>query len=80
MIVNVDDRTGGERPIPQAPYRFSSAASGVKGPAVHRVEHNQTVLRDWLAMSAKDVEAMTASGLIKASRSRNNNNQSQEDE
>ena len=66
MIVNVDDRAGGERPVPQSPYRFSNAASGVKGPAAHRGEHNQTVLNDWLAMTVDEVEAMTRSGLIKA--------------
>ena len=50
----------------RSPYRFSNAASGVKGPAAHRGEHNQTVLNDWLAMTVDEVRAMTRSGLIKA--------------
>ena len=35
-IVQVDDREGGTRPVVQSPYRFSAAASGVRGPAPHR--------------------------------------------
>jgi crotonobetainyl-CoA:carnitine CoA-transferase CaiB-like acyl-CoA transferase len=50
-IVQVDDRAGGTRPIPQSPYRFSGAASGVRGPAPWRGEHNAEVLREWLGMS-----------------------------
>ena len=47
-IVQIDDRAGGTRPIPQSPYRFSAARSGVRGPAAHRGEHNFEVLAGWL--------------------------------
>ena len=30
-IAEIDDRGGGTRPIPQSPYRFSDARSGVRG-------------------------------------------------
>ena len=39
-IAQIDDRAGGTRPIPQSPYRFSDAASFVRGGAPHRGEHN----------------------------------------
>jgi CoA:oxalate CoA-transferase len=51
MIAEVDDRAGGTRPIPQSPYRFSNAASGVRGPTAHRGEHNREVLQDWLDLN-----------------------------
>lgn len=54
-IVQIDDREGGTRPIPQSPYRFSAAKSGVRGPAPHRGEHNAEVLGDWLGCSAAEV-------------------------
>ena len=57
-IVQIDDRQGGTRPIPQSPYRFSEAASGVRGPAPHRGEHNRSVLAEWLDFSAADVEQL----------------------
>lgn len=54
-IVQIDDREGGTRPIPQSPYRFSAATSGVRGPAPHRGEHNRAVLAEWLGFSEADV-------------------------
>lgn len=58
MIVQVDDRAGGKRPVPQSPYRFSAAASGVRGPAAHLGEHNREVLGDWLALSEAEIEQL----------------------
>lgn len=65
-IVEIDDRAGGTRPITQSPYRFSAARSGVRGPAPHRGEHNQSVLDDWLGMAAIDVAALASSGVLLA--------------
>lgn len=65
-IVEVDDGAGGRRPIPQSPYRFSAARSGVRGPAPWQGEHNREVLCEWLGKSAADVEALIASGVLKA--------------
>jgi crotonobetainyl-CoA:carnitine CoA-transferase CaiB-like acyl-CoA transferase len=48
MIVQVDDRAGGTRPVVGSPYRFSAAESGIRRPAPWRGEHNEEVLRDWL--------------------------------
>lgn len=48
MIVQVDDRAGGTRPVVGSPYRFSAAESGIRRPAPWRGEHNAEVLREWL--------------------------------
>jgi crotonobetainyl-CoA:carnitine CoA-transferase CaiB-like acyl-CoA transferase len=63
-IVEIDDRAGGTRPIPQSPYRFSDARSGVRGPAPHLGEHNVEVLGEWLGRSASEVERLTAAGVL----------------
>jgi crotonobetainyl-CoA:carnitine CoA-transferase CaiB-like acyl-CoA transferase len=63
-IAQVDDRAGGTRPIPQSPYRFSAARSGVRAGAPHRGEHNREVLGEWLGLGEADVEALTAAGVL----------------
>lgn len=63
-IVQIDDRAGGTRPIPQSPYRFSNARSGVRGPAPHRGEHNAELLGEWLGLSVSDIQALEASGVL----------------
>lgn len=63
-IVQIDDRAGGTRPVPQSPYRFSRAKSGVRGPAPHRGEHNHAVLAEWLGMSRTSVDTLVASGVL----------------
>ena len=50
MIVEIDARAGGTRPVVQSPYRFSNAESGVRGPAPWQGEHNEEVLREWLEL------------------------------
>ena len=63
-IVQMDDRAGGTRPLTQSPYRFSDASSGVRGPAPHRGEHNEDVLKDWLGHSPREVAALTEQGVL----------------
>jgi crotonobetainyl-CoA:carnitine CoA-transferase CaiB-like acyl-CoA transferase len=63
-IVEVDDRAGGTRPVPQSPYRFSKAASGVRGPAPYRGEHNREVLSEWLNKPTNDVDALIDAGVL----------------
>ncbi|MGB5644742.1 MAG: CoA transferase, partial [Gammaproteobacteria bacterium] len=57
MIVQIDDRAGGTRPVADSPYRFSQAKSGVRGPAAHRGEHNRPVLKDWLGLADAEIDA-----------------------
>ena len=64
LIRSMDDRAGGQRPMVQAPWRFSNAEHGVRGPAPHRGEHNEAVLADWLGRSAAEAEALAAAGVL----------------
>ena len=66
-IVDIDDRQGGTRPVTQSPYRFSSASSGVRGPAPHRGEHNSSVLKGWLGYEDSVVEELYAAGVLSRS-------------
>jgi crotonobetainyl-CoA:carnitine CoA-transferase CaiB-like acyl-CoA transferase len=66
MIIEVDDRAGGTRPMAQSPYRFSGAKSGVRGPAAHRGEHNREVLSGWLALGEEEMARLTSDGLLLA--------------
>ena len=63
-FAQVDDRAGGTRPIAQSPYRFSGAASGIRGPAPHRGEHNAEVLGEWLGLSGEQVADLTGAGVL----------------
>ena len=63
-IAQIDDRAGGTRPIPQSPYRFSAARSGVRGGAPHRGEHNREVLGEWLGLGDAEVAALSAAGVL----------------
>ncbi len=63
-IAQVDDRAGGTRPIPQSPYRYSDASSGVRGGAPHRGEHNHEVLSEWLGRVAAEVETLKTAGVL----------------
>ena len=65
-IAEIDDRAGATRPIPQSPYRFSNASSGVRGPAAHRGEHNAEVLGEWLGKSPQEVAALADGGVLHA--------------
>ena len=63
-IVEMDDRTGGSRPLTQSPYRFSSASSGVRAPAPYRGEHNFEVLEEWLSFDRARVELLKSNGIL----------------
>ena len=63
-IVDIDDRNGGTRPITQSPYRFSAAKSGVRGPAAHRGEHFNEVLKGWLSMTDQDISELRETNVV----------------
>ena len=63
-IVEIDDRAGATRPIAQSPYRFSQAASGVRGPAPHKGEHTDEILRAWLGLTDSEIAALTSQGIL----------------
>ncbi len=66
--VEIDARDGGTRRVPQTPYRFSGATSGVQAGATapHRGEHNADVLASWLNLGAHELEALADAGVITA--------------
>ena len=63
-VVSIDDRDGGTRSVVQSPYRFSNAESGVSGPAPHRGEHNDEVLREWLRLTQREIADLTSTGAL----------------
>jgi CoA:oxalate CoA-transferase len=63
-VVQIDDRAGGTRPVPQSPYRFSAASSFVRGPAPHRGEHNEEVLATWGEATRDEIDALYAAGAL----------------
>lgn len=64
MAVEIDDGAGGRRRVVQSPYRFSDAASGVRGRAPYRGEHNDEVLGEWLGAAGDEVDGLRASGAL----------------
>jgi crotonobetainyl-CoA:carnitine CoA-transferase CaiB-like acyl-CoA transferase len=65
-VVAVSDRGGGEIRLPNSPWRFSKADTGVRGVPAYRGEHNRDVLTDWLAKSAAEIDALESCGAISA--------------
>ena len=63
-ITDIDDRNGGTRPITQSPYRFSAAKSGVRGPAAHRGEHFDEILKDWLSMTDQNISQLREDNIV----------------
>ncbi|MBT5701401.1 MAG: CoA transferase [Gammaproteobacteria bacterium] len=59
-IVEVDDRAGGTRSIPDSPYKFRHLESDVRAGAPHLGEHNEEVLRQWLDWSDEDISDVEA--------------------
>lgn len=60
-IVQIDDRSGGTRSIPQSPYRFRRNQSNVRKGAPHLGEHNDEVLQEWLGWTSADIDKVSSS-------------------
>lgn len=67
LLVPVDDRRGGTRPLVRAPARFSASKNEIRGVAPRRGEHNGEVLRDLLGYPDEKVEALERDGVLTAS-------------
>jgi crotonobetainyl-CoA:carnitine CoA-transferase CaiB-like acyl-CoA transferase len=65
-VVEVSDRGGGTLKLPNSPWRFSKADSGVRGMPAYRGEHNREVLRDWLAMDDAAITALETAEVLSA--------------
>ncbi|MFP8881017.1 MAG: CaiB/BaiF CoA-transferase family protein [Myxococcota bacterium] len=64
LYAEIDDRGAGRRKVVQAPYEFSDADSGVRGPAPHRGEHNAEVLQQWLSLPLEQIESFEKADVL----------------
>lgn len=64
VFTSVDNRAGGQRRVMEAPYHFSHAQAGARGPAPHRGEHNAEILRDWLGFDTQQIAVLAEQGVI----------------
>jgi crotonobetainyl-CoA:carnitine CoA-transferase CaiB-like acyl-CoA transferase len=63
-IVEVPDRRGGGIRIPNSPWHFSAAESGVRGQPSYRGEHNREVLAELCGLSDADLDRLEAEGVL----------------
>ena len=63
-IVSVSDRSGGTVRVPNSPWTFSDATTGVAGEPKYRGEDNAAVLREVLGFDDAAIEALGASGVL----------------
>jgi CoA:oxalate CoA-transferase len=66
LLVDVEDRRGGTRPVVRLPYRFASTPVGAARPAPRRGEHNAEVLGDVLGYDAARIAVLAAAGVLQA--------------
>lgn len=65
-VIEVSDRGGGTIKLPNTPWRFSNADTGVRGEPAYRGEHNAEVLREWLDTEHGQIAALEAEGVLSA--------------
>jgi crotonobetainyl-CoA:carnitine CoA-transferase CaiB-like acyl-CoA transferase len=63
-IVEVPDRSGGGLRIPNSPWHFSGADTGVRGQPAYRGEHNREVLMELCGLSAAEIDQLDAAGVL----------------
>jgi crotonobetainyl-CoA:carnitine CoA-transferase CaiB-like acyl-CoA transferase len=63
-VVDVSDRNGGVIRIPNSPWHFSDADTGVRGEPAYRGEHNRAVLAERLGLSGDDLDRLEADGIL----------------
>jgi CoA:oxalate CoA-transferase len=64
LLVQVDDRRGGTRPVVRPPARFSATKNEVRGPAPRPGEHGAELLRELLGFDDARIRALTESGAL----------------
>jgi crotonobetainyl-CoA:carnitine CoA-transferase CaiB-like acyl-CoA transferase len=65
-VVPVTDRGDGSFVVPNTPWRFSAATSGVHGEPAYRGEHNREVLTELLGLTADEIDALEGAEIISA--------------
>jgi crotonobetainyl-CoA:carnitine CoA-transferase CaiB-like acyl-CoA transferase len=63
-VVDVSDRGDGTFRVPQTPWRFSRATSGVRGEPAYRGEHNREILHELLGMSDEEIGRLEEEGVL----------------
>lgn len=63
-IAEISDRGDGTFRVPNSPWKFSAAATGVRGVPAYRGEHNRDVLQDLLDVSDSELDALETSGVL----------------
>ena len=66
LLVEVDDRRGGTRPLVRSPARFSETRNEIRGRAARRGEHNHEVLADVLGYSREKIQSLEDSQVLSA--------------
>ena len=66
LLVEVDDRRGGTRPLVRSPARFSSSRNEIRGRAARRGEHNREVLAEVLGYDEKKIQELEDREIISA--------------
>ncbi len=64
LLLEVDDRLGGTRPVVRLPYRFSRSSLGAGRPAPFRGEHNAEVAREVLGLDDARIQALETAGVL----------------
>ncbi|HTO70704.1 MAG TPA: CoA transferase [Myxococcota bacterium] len=64
LLVPVDDRKGGTRPVVRSPARFSATRNEVRGPAPLPGEHGAELLRELLGFDDARIRALIESGAL----------------
>lgn len=63
-IVEVPDRAGGRIRVPNSPWHFSDAETGVRGEPRYRGEDNRRVLTELLGYDDARIDALAADGVL----------------
>lgn len=69
-IVSVPDRSGGTVRVPNSPWTFSEATTGVTGEPRFRGEDNNEVLRDLLGMDEASILLLAEDGVLSSRKRR----------
>ena len=64
LLVQVDDRRGGTRPVIRPAARFSESSNFVRGPAPRRGEHNVEILRELLGYDEAKIVELQRAGVV----------------
>jgi CoA:oxalate CoA-transferase len=67
LLVEIDDRRGGTRPLVKPPARFSESENSIRGAAPRRGEHNREVLRELLGYDDARIDRLESEEVLSAS-------------